>query len=83
MKRKNFWFVSLKLILILAISINSLSFLPNIALANGTNTRIKIINKAKEQIGQPYYWGSGWPTPEGLGLDCSGLVNYCYTKDVV
>jgi cell wall-associated NlpC family hydrolase len=26
----------------------------------------------------PYYWGGNMPPPQGPGLDCSGLMIYCY-----
>ena len=36
-----------------------------------------IVNAAYSQIGVPYVWGGSTP---GVGLDCSGLVQYCYRQ---
>ena len=36
-----------------------------------------IVNAAYSQIGVPYVWGGTTP---GVGLDCSGLVQYCYRQ---
>ena len=36
-----------------------------------------IVNAAYSQIGVPYVWGGSTP---GVGLDCSGLVQYCYSQ---
>ena len=36
-----------------------------------------IVNAAYSQIGVPYVWGGATP---GVGLDCSGLVQYCYRQ---
>lgn len=37
----------------------------------------KIIAAAYSQIGVPYMWGGSTP---GVGLDCSGLTQYCYAQ---
>ena len=37
----------------------------------------KIVNAAYSQIGVPYVYGGTTP---GVGLDCSGLVQYCYSQ---
>lgn len=34
-----------------------------------------IVNAAYSQLGVPYVWGGSTP---GVGLDCSGLVQYCH-----
>ena len=39
------------------------------------NQRGTIVSAAYSQIGVPYVWGG---TSPGSGLDCSGLVQYCY-----
>lgn len=36
-----------------------------------------IVSAAYSQIGVPYVWGGSTP---GVGLDCSGLVQYCYAQ---
>lgn len=36
-----------------------------------------VINAALSQIGTPYVWGGSTP---GVGLDCSGLVQYAYAQ---
>ena len=36
-----------------------------------------IVNAAYSQIGVPYVWSGTTP---GVGLDCSGLVQYCYRQ---
>ncbi|WEY50547.1 NlpC/P60 family protein [Latilactobacillus sakei] len=36
-----------------------------------------VINAALSQIGTPYVWGGSTP---GVGLDCSGLVQYAYSR---
>lgn len=43
----------------------------------GTNTSAaqKIVEAAYSQLGVPYVYGGTTP---GVGLDCSGLVQYCY-----
>ncbi len=46
------------------------------ALINGDGSKGSIIvNAARSQIGVPYVWGGTTP---GVGLDCSGLTQYCY-----
>lgn len=43
----------------------------------GGNTSVAqtIVNAAYSQLGVPYVWGGTTP---GVGLDCSGLVQYCH-----
>lgn len=36
-----------------------------------------IVQAAYSQLGVPYVWGGSEP---GVGLDCSGLVQYCYSQ---
>lgn len=36
-----------------------------------------IVSAARSQIGVPYVWGGSTP---GVGLDCSGLVQWCYRQ---
>lgn len=36
-----------------------------------------IVAAAESQLGVPYVWGGSTP---GVGLDCSGLVQYCYAQ---
>ena len=36
-----------------------------------------IVAAAESQLGVPYVWGG---TSPGIGLDCSGLTQYCYAK---
>ncbi len=48
------------------------SYSANIAPPAGAGT---IVSAAYGQIGVPYVWGG---TSPGVGLDCSGLVQYCY-----
>lgn len=46
------------------------------ALINGDGSKGSIIvSAARSQIGVPYVWGGTTP---GVGLDCSGLTQYCY-----
>ena len=48
--------------------------------ANDTNTvsaQNAILAAARSQLGVPYVWGGTTP---GSGLDCSGLVQYCYRQ---
>lgn len=40
-----------------------------------TATAQAIVNAAYSQLGVPYVWGGSTP---GVGLDCSGLVQYCH-----
>ncbi|MDR1800623.1 MAG: C40 family peptidase [Lachnospiraceae bacterium] len=40
-----------------------------------TETAQKIIDAAISQLGVPYVWGG---TKPGVGLDCSGLTQYCH-----
>lgn len=37
----------------------------------------KIVAAAESQLGVPYVWGGSTP---GVGLDCSGLTQYCYRQ---
>lgn len=41
-----------------------------------TATAQAIVNAAYSQLGVPYVWGGSTP---GVGLDCSGLVQYCHS----
>ena len=43
--------------------------------ACNSETAKKIVAAAYSQIGVPYVWGGTTP---GVGLDCSGLTQYCY-----
>ena len=36
-----------------------------------------IVQAAYSQLGVPYVWGGSTP---GVGLDCSGLTQYCYAQ---
>ena len=40
-----------------------------------TSTAQAIVNAAYSQLGVPYVWGGTTP---GVGLDCSGLTQYCH-----
>ena len=40
-------------------------------------TRPAIVEAARSQLGVPYVWGGTTP---GVGLDCSGLTQYCYAQ---
>lgn len=44
---------------------------------NGTANGNAIVAAAESQLGVPYVWGGSTP---GKGLDCSGLVQYCYAQ---
>ena len=37
-----------------------------------------IVAAAYSQLGVPYVWGGSTP---GVGLDCSGLTQYCYRQE--
>lgn len=39
--------------------------------------RQTLVNCAKSQLGLPYIWGGKTP---GVGMDCSGLVSWCYDQ---
>ena len=51
-----------------------LSRLTSDAGAEGGNA---IVAAAQSQLGVPYVWGGSTP---GVGLDCSGLTQYCYAQ---
>jgi hypothetical protein len=42
-----------------------------------TGLGAKIVAAAQSQLGVPYVWGGSTP---GVGLDCSGLTQYCYAQ---
>ena len=42
-----------------------------------TSTAEAIVAAAYSQLGVPYVWGGATP---GVGLDCSGLTQYCYQQ---
>jgi cell wall-associated NlpC family hydrolase len=44
---------------------------------NASAAVAKILSAANSQLGVPYVWGGTTP---GVGLDCSGLVQYCYAQ---
>lgn len=44
---------------------------------NGTPNGDVIVAAAMSQLGVPYVWGGSTP---GVGLDCSGLTQYCYRQ---
>lgn len=44
---------------------------------NGAANGNAIVAAAESQLGVPYVWGGSTP---GKGLDCSGLVQYCYAQ---
>ena len=46
-------------------------------LQNMGQARATIVEAAYSQIGVPYVWGESTP---GVGLDCSGLTQYCYKQ---
>ena len=43
----------------------------------GTDVQQKIVNAAYSQLGVDYVWGGTTPN---VGLDCSGLTQYCYAQ---
>ena len=48
----------------------------SVGVSNGnTSTAQAIVNAAYSQLGVPYVYGGTTP---GVGLDCSGLVQYCH-----
>ena len=44
---------------------------------NGVASGNTIVEAAYSQLGVPYVWGGSTP---GVGLDCSGLTQYCYAQ---
>ena len=44
---------------------------------SGTVSADAIVSAAYSQLGVPYVWGGTTP---GVGLDCSGLTQYCYRQ---
>ena len=46
-------------------------------LANSAADGNTIVEAAYTQLGVPYVWGGSTP---GVGLDCSGLTQYCYAQ---
>lgn len=46
-------------------------------LATGAFSSDAIVRAAYSQLGVPYVWGGSTP---GVGLDCSGLTQYCYAQ---
>ena len=44
---------------------------------SGTLSEDAIVSAAYSQLGVPYVWGGTTP---GVGLDCSGLTQYCYKQ---
>ena len=44
---------------------------------SGTANGSTIVQAAYSQLGVPYVWGGSTP---GVGLDCSGLTQYCYAQ---
>lgn len=46
-------------------------------LKNMGQARATVVQAAYSQIGVPYVWGGSSP---GVGLDCSGLTQYCYRQ---
>lgn len=44
---------------------------------SGTANGSTIVQAAYSQLGVPYIWGGSTP---GVGLDCSGLTQYCYAQ---
>ncbi|WP_241159517.1 NlpC/P60 family protein [Adlercreutzia sp. ZJ176] len=46
-------------------------------LESGALSKDAVVNAALSQLGVPYIWGGTTP---GVGLDCSGLTQYCYRQ---
>ena len=46
-------------------------------LESGAFSSDAIVRAAYSQLGVPYVWGASAP---GVGLDCSGLTQYCYRQ---
>ena len=44
---------------------------------NGAASGNKVVEAAYSQLGVPYVWGGSTP---GVGLDCSGLTQWCYAQ---
>ena len=49
----------------------------SINFGNISVVRQKILTAAQSQLGVPYVWGGTTP---GVGLDCSGFTQYCYSQ---
>lgn len=49
----------------------------NNSTSQATGSTSTVVNAALSQIGTPYVWGGSQP---GVGLDCSGLVQYAYAQ---
>lgn len=52
-------------------------YLARLTSGAGTASGNAIVAAAESQLGVPYVWGGSAP---GVGLDCSGLTQYCYAK---
>lgn len=52
-------------------------YLARLTSGAGTASGNAIVAAAQSQLGVPYVWGGSTP---GVGLDCSGLTQYCYAK---
>jgi len=63
-------FVDISFKLIDAVSIEALEFGAGVS-----NTRINLVNEAKEHLGESYVWGG---TRLGSGVDCSGFTQAVY-----
>ena len=45
--------------------------------SSGSGSGSSVVDFATQFVGNPYVWGGTTP---GVGLDCSGLVQYCYRQ---